>query len=167
MQLNGHFQKVTDAAGSFQFDSPPEPGTPFYVVAAGWALAVVELQSGTDNVVTLSPPSSNALYLTEDNAPPKKVYRVVAAPLGGDFIPSGVLEDLAEANGMNSFQLLGNGRDGAVVLPEFLAPGTYQFFISHRPPKGQTRPLYDRIGTLTLPGPKAAVLRVGSKQPAR
>jgi|GEM_PF-2372723 len=163
-EMQGHFETVSDAAGRFQFDSPPDPGTPFYVVAAGWSLSIVNLDSGTDNVVKLSPPSSNALYLIEDNAPPKKLYRIVAAPTGGYYIPSGVLQDLAEANGMNMFQLLGSGRDGAVVLPQFLAPGTYDFFITVRPPKGGTRMLYERVGKATLPSPKAAVLRIASKQ---
>jgi hypothetical protein len=160
MQLNGRLQAVTDAAGRFHFDSTPEPGTPFYVIAEGWALAIVNLDSTNENVVALSAPSPNALYITENNAPPKQAYRIVAAPAGGDFIPYGVLEDLAEANGMNSFQLLANGRDGAVVLPQFLAPGAYDFFISHRPSAGQPRPLYDRLGRLTLPTHKGITLPV-------
>ena len=65
---------------------------------------------------------------------------------------------------MNAFQLLGSGRDGAVVLPQFLAPGTYDFFITLRPPKGESRVLYERVGRATLPSAKAAVLRIGSKQ---
>jgi hypothetical protein len=162
-EMQGHFETVSDASGRFQFDSPPDSGTPFYVVAEGWALSIVNLDSGTDNVVKLSPPSSNALYLIEDNAPPKKLYRVAATPVGGYYIPSGVLQDLAEANGMNAFQLLGSGRDGAVVLPQFLAPGTYDFFITLRPPKGETHVLYERVGRTTLPSAKAAVLRIASK----
>lgn len=160
------FQATSDSDGRFIFDSPPEPGMVFYIVAPGWALAIANLESGSENIVTLWSPSSIPIYLTEDNGAPKRVYRVVAAPAGGDFIPSGVLEDLAEANGMNTFQLLGSGRDGAVVLPEFLAPGTYDFFTSQRPPKGQTQLLYDRLGRLTLPCAKATTLRVGSKQAA-
>ena len=163
MQLNGRLQAMTDAGGRFHFDSAPEPGTAFYVVAEGWALAIANLDSTNENVIAMSPPSSNAVYLIEDNAPPKKAYRIVAAPAGGDFIPYGVLEDLAEANGMNSFQLLANGRDGAVVLPQFLAPGAYDFFISHRPSGGQPRPLYDRLGRLTLPSHKAVTLAVATK----
>lgn len=163
-EMMPRFRTMTDGSGKYHFDSPPEPGTTFYVVAAGWSLAIVALEAGGDNVVTLAPPSANTLYVLEhDEALPKKPYRINAAPAGGYYIPSGVLSDLAEANGMNTFQLLGAGRDGAVVLPQFLGPGTYDFFITHRDRSTPMGLSYERLGRLTLPGQKVAVLRIGSK----
>lgn len=151
------FEKVTDGDGHFEFDSPPEPGTPFYVVASGYALAVVTLDSTRENLVSLSEPGRAIAYLTVNNAPPAKVYRVMAAPRGEAMIPIGALHDLAQVNGMEEYQLLGSHQDGSVVLPEFLAPGIYDFFITRR--EGSAF-VYDRAGSLILPLSKPAVLNV-------
>lgn len=160
-EMMPRFRTATDVSGKFGFDSPPDPGTTFYVVAAGWALAIVVLEPGADNVVTLYPPSPNTvLVLEKDESPPKHPYRIGAAPAGSDSIPSGVLNDLAEANGMNAFQLLGSGKDGTLVLPQFLAPGSYDFFLTHRAQNSPNGLSYERLGTLTLPGQTVAVLHV-------
>jgi len=157
LQNQGRFETRSDAEGRFRFDSPPNPGTTFYVVAPGWALGIANLEVGAENIVTLSRPASSVLHLTEDNAPPAKVYRVIAAPSGGSYIPSGVLDELAQANGMTPYQLLGSASDGAIVLPAFLGPGTYDFFITR---KGGRPFLYDRVGRVTLPADPSAFLRI-------
>jgi hypothetical protein len=155
--LMPRFEKATDGDGHFQFDSPPESGTLFYVIASGYALSVVTLDSTRENLVSLSEPGRAIAYLTVNNALPTKIYRVVAAPRGESMIPIGVLHDLAEVNGMDEYQLLGSHHDGAVVLPEFLAPGAYDFFITRR--EGTTF-VYDRAGSLVLPLSQTAVLNV-------
>jgi hypothetical protein len=160
-EMMPRFQTATDGSGKFGFDSPPDPGTTFYVVAAGWALATVIFEPGADNVVTLYPPSPNTvLVLEKDESPPKHPYRISAAAAGSDYIPSGVLNDLAEANGMNAFQLLGTGKDGTLVLPQFLAPGSYDFFLTHRAQNSPNGLSYERLGTLTLPGQRVAVMHI-------
>ncbi len=155
--LLARFETMTDGDGHFAFDSPPDPGTLFYVVAAGHALAVVTLDETHENVVALPDLGKTIAYLTVNDAPPAKVYRVVAAPRGESLIPLGVLHDLGEANGMPEYQLLGSHHDGAIVLPEFLGPGAYDFFITRRAGNAY---VYDRAGSLVLPLPRPAVLNV-------
>jgi hypothetical protein len=155
--LLARFEKMTDADGHFEFDSPPDPSTLFYVVASGYALGVVTLDNTRENIVALAEPGKEIAYLTVNDAPPTKIYRVVAAPRGDSLIPIGVLHDLAQANGMEEYQLLGTRHDGAVVLPEFLSPGLYDFFITRRSGKAF---VYDRAGSLVLPLAKPAVVNV-------
>ncbi|HEV8432680.1 MAG TPA: hypothetical protein VGR95_04650 [Thermoanaerobaculia bacterium] len=151
------FETMTDGDGHFKFDSPPDPGTLFYVVASGYALSVVTLDDTRENVVALAAPGRAIAYLTVNDAPPAKIYRVVAAPRGESLIPIGVLHDLAEANGMEEYQLLGSHHDGSLVLPEFLSPGVYDFFITR---KAEKTFVYDRAGSLVLPLSRPAVLNV-------
>ncbi|HEY0143483.1 MAG TPA: carboxypeptidase-like regulatory domain-containing protein [Thermoanaerobaculia bacterium] len=148
LTMQGHFFTQTDANGRFSFDSAPEPGTMFYVAAARHALGMTTLQSDVDNTIILHPPSAGVATLLPDNAPPKKVYMVMAVPAGGGFIPIGALDDLAEVNGMNAYQLHGSGLDGSVVLPEFLAPGAYELFIAKR---GGEPYIYQRVGRINAP----------------
>lgn len=148
LTMQGHFFTQTDANGRFEFDSAPEAGTTFYVAAARHALAVTTLQSDVDNTVVLHPPSAGVATLLPDNAPPEKVYMVMAVPVGGGFIPVGALDDLAEVNGMNAYQLHGSGLDGSIVLPEFLGPGAYELFIARR---GGDPYVYQRVGRINAP----------------
>ena len=157
LAMQAHLETASDAEGRFHFDSPPAPGEPFYIVAAGRALSIATLNPDVENVVTLSPPGTGLLYLTEDNAPPQKMYRVMTAVSGQNYVPLAVLEDLAEANGMTMYQLLGSGRDGAVVLPEFLSAGSYDFFITR---KNGRALVYERVGTLTVPTTQPVILRI-------
>ncbi|HEX6161378.1 MAG TPA: hypothetical protein VF111_14480, partial [Thermoanaerobaculia bacterium] len=156
----GHFFTQTDGQGRFSFDSAPEPGTLFYVAAARHALAITTLQSGIDNTIVLHPPSAGVATLAPDNAPPEKVYMVMAAPAGGGFIPVGALDDLAEVNGMNPYQLHGSGLDGSIVLPEFLPPGAYDLFIAKR---GGDPFVYQRVGRITAPLQRNVTLAYSSQ----
>src|SRR5436190_21471613 len=102
------------------------------------------LRVGASNVVTLYPPSAGTISVMPDHAPPTKVHRIMAAPSGGDYIPEAVLADLAEANGMNAFQLHGTSRDGTVVLPEFLPHGQLDL-------SAGSGAFLQRIGSITVP----------------
>jgi hypothetical protein len=148
MQMDGHFLTVTDGEGRFSFDAAPDPGTTFYVTAARHGLGITYLQPGRENIVVLHPPSPGVVTLMPDNAPPSKVYMVMAAPAGGELIPLGALDDLADVNGMNPYQLQGSALDGTVVLPEFLGPGSYELFIALR---GGSPYIYHRVGTVNAP----------------
>lgn len=152
------FVARTNARGEFQFDSAPMIGTPFYAMAPGYALAVTSLRAGEDNLIRLERPSNGVVYLTDRNgAPPRKVYRIVAAPSGGTMVPLGVLEDLAQVNGLTSFQLLSNGRDGSSILAEFLGSGSWDLFITKR---GGDPYIYERIGSVITPLRGAPALKV-------
>ena len=72
----------------------------------------------------------------------------MAAPTDGDLIPQDALHDLGDLNGLNMFQLLGTARDGSVVLPQFLPPGTFNLYVARPGGKIYT---YQKVGTVTLP----------------
>lgn len=148
MEMQAHFFTQTAGDGRFTLDAAPEPGTVFYIAAARHALGITTLQPDHENVIMLHSPSAGVVTLLPDNAPPSKVYMVMAAPAGGELIPLGALDDLAEVNGMNPYQLQGSALDGSVVLPEFLAPGNYQLFIALR---GGTPYIYHRVGAINAP----------------
>jgi len=148
MEMQAYFATTTGPDGRFAFDSAPPPGTTFYVAAAGHALGITTLAPGRESMVTLYPPSAGIVTLRPDHAPPTKVYMVMAAPAGDDFIPLGVIDDLAEVNGLSPYQLNGTALDGSLVLPEFLGPGTYHLYLALR---GGTPFIYDRVGTITTP----------------
>jgi protocatechuate 3,4-dioxygenase beta subunit len=148
MASTASFQAVSDAEGRFHFDSEPQPGTTFYIAAAGHALGITTLETGRENIVTLMPPGRGVVYLLPGNAPPTKSLPVMAAPIDGDYIPQDVLIDLGELNGLNIFQLLGTARDGSVVLPQFLPPGTFNLYVAR--PGGKIY-VYQKVGTVTLP----------------
>jgi protocatechuate 3,4-dioxygenase beta subunit len=148
LEVQSYFSATTGPDGRFEFDSAPPPGTTFYVAAPGYALGLTTLTPNRENVVTLHPPAAGIVTLRPDNAPPTKVYMVMAAPAGDDFIPLGVMEDLAEVNGMSTYQLNGTALDGSLVLPEFLGPGTYHLYLALR---GGKPFVYERIGTITTP----------------
>ena len=137
------FEATSDALGYFRFEFAPEPGTTFYTVAAGYALAISEFHPGDDNDVVVGVPTLTHVYLLEKSITPTRRYRVVAAPSDGSILPLGVLQDIAEVNGMEESQLLGNAADGSVVLPELLPPGSYDFFVTQR---GGVPFSYKRIG---------------------
>lgn len=149
------FEAITDETGHFGFDFAPQPGTTFYVIAAGHSLGITTLEPDHENTVTLFPPGRGGVFLMPGNAPPSKLYLVMAAPAGGDYIPLGALYDLAKANGMRSYQLLGTSKDGSVALPEFLPPGTYNLYVAL---KGGKPWLYRKVGTIALPADRNFVL---------
>lgn len=149
----------TDAQGRFRFDSPPPPHTTFYVIAGGYALASTSLAPERETMIALHPPSSSIVTLRQDHKPPEKVFLVMAAPAGSGFIPTEVLADLADANGMSLYQLCGSSVTGEVVLPEFLAPGTYELFLARR---GGKPFLYERVGTIRTPLASNTVLPVST-----
>ncbi|HEY0143808.1 MAG TPA: carboxypeptidase regulatory-like domain-containing protein [Thermoanaerobaculia bacterium] len=152
------FETRTNAEGEFRFESAPMAGTTFYAMAPGYALTVTTLRAGDDNVIRLERPSNGMVYLTgSDGAPPRKVYRLAAAPQGGAIVPQGVLDDLARVNGLTSFQLLANGRDGATILAEFLGAGAWDLFLTKR---GGDPYLYERIGSVTTPTRGVQTLKV-------
>jgi hypothetical protein len=148
LQMQPHFFTDTGADGRFVFDATPEPGTLFYIAASRQALGITYLQPGRENVIVLHPPSAGVVTLMPDNAPPSKVYMVMAAPAGGEMIPLGALDDLADVNGMNPYQLQGSALDGSVVLPEFLGPGNYELYIALR---GGAPYIYHRVGAVNAP----------------
>lgn len=149
------FEAITDQTGQFRFDFAPELGTTFYVTAADHSLGITTLQPDHENTVTLFPPGRGGVFLMPGNAPPTKLYLVMAAPVGGDYIPLGALYDLGEANGLSPFQLLGTAKDGSVALPEFLPPGTYNLYITLRGGKPWR---YQKVGTVSLPTDRNSVL---------
>ncbi|HEX6088315.1 MAG TPA: carboxypeptidase-like regulatory domain-containing protein [Thermoanaerobaculia bacterium] len=152
------YRTTSDAQGRFELDPGPPPGTPFYVVAAGHALAITTLRADQPTTVVLHPPSSSVVSLRENNAPPEKVFLVMAAPSGQSFIPLGALEELAELSGMDLYQLCGSSPDGDVVLPELLGPGTYDLHLVRR-----GRPFtYQRIGSITTPLRRNVVMSLPS-----
>jgi hypothetical protein len=149
------FSTTTDETGHFRFESAPEPGTIFYVVAAGHSLGITTLQTDHENMIAVSPPGRGGVFLMPDHAPPKKLYLVMVAPDGADYIPLGVLYDLAEANGFRSYQLLGTATDGSVALPEFLPAGTYHLYIA----RNGGQPIhYQKVGTISLPNDRNRIL---------
>ena len=76
------------------------------------------------------------------------------------MIPFGALSDLADANGISPYQLQGSQKDGSVVLPQFLQPGSYDIYLAH---KGGQPFLYERVGAVTLPIQRNVVLSYHSK----
>jgi hypothetical protein len=155
LAVQGVFETTTDQNGSFRFDSAPEIATTFYIAAPHHALGITTFQSDHDNIVTLYPPSRSVVFLMPDNAPPKTGYFIAAAPVSGEFIPQGALVDLAEVNGLNGFQLIGIARDGSIVLPQFLQPGSYGLYIAMR---GHDSHAYQRVGSVSLPVARNVVL---------
>lgn len=153
--MNPRHLARTDPAGRFRFDSPPAAGTPFYVVAAGHALSIAAMTPGAENTIVLHPPGTGVVTLLQDHAPPTKLHLVMAAPIGGPRVPLGVLDELAELNGMTAFQLHGSGKDGTVVLPAFLGPGAYELFIVRR---GAPAPSFHPVGTIRTPLPRSIAL---------
>ncbi len=146
---------MSDEDGRFHFDSAPEIGTTFYVAAARHALGITTLQAGQENTITLQPPGRGSVVLLPNNAPPTRMYLVMAAPAGADYIPLGAMQDLGEVNGLSAFQLLGTARDGSIVLPQFVAPGTYNLYITLT--RSGTS-VYDTIGTISVPSEKNVIL---------
>lgn len=154
--IRPYFYTISDSDGHFHIDSAPQLGAVFYVAAPRQALAITTLQSDHLNTITLNPPGTALLSLMPDNAPPTRRYMIMAAPAGGDFIPLGALDALAQVNGMNPIQLHVNGKDGVVVLPEFLAPGTYDLFLA-------ANNTYQRIGSIRVPADRNIVLAYKTK----
>jgi protocatechuate 3,4-dioxygenase beta subunit len=151
----GRFEAMTDEDGRFHFDSAPEVGTTFYVAAARHALGITTLQPGQENTIPLQSPGRGSVVLLPDNAPPKRMYMVMAAPAGGDYVPLGALQDLGEVNGLSAFQLLGTARDGTIVLPQFLPGGSYSLYVTL---KRSGSMVYDKVGTVSVPSEKSIVL---------
>jgi hypothetical protein len=149
------YATMSDDEGLFQFESAPEIGTLFYVAAPRHALAIVRLEPGQPNVIALQPPGRGSVVFLPNNAPPTRMYMVMAAPAGGEFIPLAVLQDLGEVNGLSAFQLLGTARDGGVVLPQFLGTGTYNLYITLKKTGGS---VYEKIGTIGVPSDKNVVI---------
>jgi hypothetical protein len=149
------FETTSDQDGAFHFDFAPEIGTIFYVIAPNYSLGITTLQPDHDNTVALTTPRGGGFYLMPGNAPPKKLYLVMASPAGGDYIPLGVLSDLGEANGLSLFQLVGTAKDGSVALPEFLPPGNYSLYIAL---KGGKPCRYQKVGSVSLPADQNSVL---------
>ena len=158
-EMNPRYFAETDPAGRFRFDSPPEAGTPVYVLGAGHALTIAILSRDGENTIVLHPPGTGVVTLLQDHAPPAKLHLVMAAPTGGGRIPLGVLEELAELNGMTAFQLHGNSKDGTLVLPEFLGPGSWELFIVLR---GEPAPSFHHVGTIRTPLPRSIALSFAS-----
>lgn len=138
----------TDGNGRFQLDSPQDPKTLFYIAAPGHALGIATFSTERENVVSLAPPAPAVVTVRPSHAPPTKVYMVMAAPAGQSFVPLLALDDLADVNGMSPYQLNGTTPDGSLVLPSFLAPGKYDFYIARR---GGKPFIYERVGSLTTP----------------
>jgi protocatechuate 3,4-dioxygenase beta subunit len=155
--FQAYFNAVSDADGRFRFESAPPFGTTFYIAAARHALGITTLLADHTNTIVLSPPGTSVVILRPDNAPPTKVDLVIAAPAGAEYIPLGVLDDLAEVNSMNPLQLHATAKDGTVVLPEFLPPGTYDLFTFSKDKAHQ------RIGSITVPMRQSAVLAYKTK----
>lgn len=151
----GFYSASTDADGRFHFKNPPDPRTLFYVVAPGYALAMTTLRSDQVTTVVLQPPATATVTLREGNAPPEKVFLVMAAPRGGEYVPLDVVDHMAEVNGMDLYQLAGTSVDGDVILPQFLAPGTYELFLARR---GGSPFRYERVGVVTAPLARDVVL---------
>ncbi|MGZ5440559.1 MAG: carboxypeptidase-like regulatory domain-containing protein [Thermoanaerobaculia bacterium] len=158
-EMNPRHLAETDPAGRFRFDSPPEEGTPVYVIGAGHALTIAMLNHDGENTLVLHPPGTGVVTLLQDHAPPPKLHLVLAAPTGGGRIPLGVLDELAELNGMTAFQLHGSSTDGTLVLPEFLGPGSWELFIVLR---GAPAPSYHHVGTIRTPLPRSIALSFAS-----
>lgn len=151
----GFYSTSTDAKGAFRFDNPPDPKTTFYIVAPGYALAATPLQADQPTTIVLHAPSAATVTLRENNRPPEKVFLVMALPRGGELIPLEVLDNLAQLNGMDLYQLAGSSVDGDVILPQFLGPGQYELFLARR---GGNPFQYERIGTVTTPVARDLVL---------
>lgn len=149
------FEAKTDAAGRFRFDAAPPPGTTFYVAASGFALTLTGLAPGQENRIPLSPPSPGLVSVVTEKRGPSPNLRIAVAPRGGALIPPRALNDEAEVNGMTFYQLLATGREGACVLPQFLEPGVYDFFVQRT---GEKTFFYKKIGTLQLPLRNSEVL---------
>jgi hypothetical protein len=141
------YMTQTDATGSFRFESPPESGTPLYVTAPGYALGIAYMHPGDDNLVTVTPLNSLRLFVLTDTGQPVRNFRLAVAA-GGLMIPTGALDDLAEANGLNQRTLLATGGDGSSILPSFLGAGVYDFFLTLR---REGRFEYQKLGTVRLP----------------
>jgi len=155
MDMQGRFEETTDAAGRFRFQDSPEPGTPFYVFAKGTALSVAFLREGIENVVRVSPPNAGAVTIVSNHALPKTLNLFLPVLREGTVIPYGALAELALLNGMTPFQLLSTGRDGTLVLPEFLAPGNYTLCIVRSKDRRQE---LERVSELKVPAPAGAVI---------
>lgn len=151
----GFYSTSTDAEGRFRFDNPPDPKTPFYVIAAGYALATSTLPPDQSATIVVHPPSAATVTLRESNRPPEKVFLVMAAPRGGENIPLEVIDTLAQINGMDLYQVSGSSVDGDVILPQFLGPGTYDLFLARR---GGNPFNYERVGSVTTPLARPVVL---------
>jgi hypothetical protein len=153
------YETRTDAQGRFEFNASVNTTSPFYAIAAGYALTVVTLRDDEVATVVLHPPSPGAISLRDANTAPENVYLVMVAPSGGEFVPLGVLAQLANLNGMDLYQLCGSAVDGDVILPQFIAPGSYDVFLARR---GGKPFLYQRIGTITTPLKGNKVLTIAS-----
>lgn len=124
------YEAVTDAVGAFRFDTIPEqPGT-FFIAATGYALGVANLTPAEERTVVLTRPDSGTLILRGESGVPVSGYEVKAGTAGGAVIPRGAVSLLAEANGMKPSQLARTSSEGVLVLPQFLAPGSYQLYLS-------------------------------------
>jgi len=152
------YRAETDANGRFTFDAAPSLGTTFHVAATGHALGLTTLRADQPTTVVLHPPSSTFASLRENNQAPDKVFLVMAAA-GQAFIPLGVMQEFAELNGMDLYQLCGSSPNGDVILPEFLGPGTYDLYLARR---GGKPFIYQRVGTITTPLRTNAVLVIPS-----
>jgi len=154
----GRFEANTDANGRFEIGGA-SAGATFYVVARGHAVAITTLRENVDNVIALPPPNAGAVTLVAGNAPPKKLQLVLPAPQGGGIIPFGVFDELGTLNGLTPFQLLSSGVDGALVLPEFLAPGAYAFYFV-RSTGRRDGEQFDKVFDLAVPARAGTLVRV-------
>lgn len=158
MSPQGHFQTSTDATGRFEVEGA-EPGTTFYVVAGGHALAVANLREETENVVRLAPLNASVVRVVAERGPLERLPFIVAAPVGGAIIPQGVLIELAEANGMSIFQLTSSGKDGTLILPELLAPGSYALY-RVRPTGKPFAEAIELLAELRVPAPAGSIITI-------
>jgi hypothetical protein len=155
-----YFRAITDGNGHFHFESAPDAGTTFYAAAPRHALAIATLEPGRENTIVMHSPNASVVSLIADNAPLRGQQLIMAAPRGGSLIPLAAFEDLAEVNGMSSYQLLGCGKDGVVILQEFLQPGAYDLFVAE---PGGNPFTYRRAGTVRVPADREVVLSYTTK----
>lgn len=147
---NPLFSARSDAEGRFSMDSPPSEDSLFYVFAAGFALAVESLSPERENRIVLTRPVGSAATLLNKTGEPLAGVEVHAG-VGSRPFPRGALEGLAEVNGLHPATLLRTAPDGQCLLPRFLAPGRYAFFVRRDPQPGELEERFYGIGGASLP----------------
>ena len=158
MAIQGHFRAVTDASGRFEIEGA-ESGTTFYIVARSYALVVSVMREDGENLVRLVPPNPGAVRLVAGPDPPKTLEMYIVAPQGSAIIPYGVFHELATANAVSSFQLNSAGKDGTLILPEFLSPGSYRL-LRVRPTGKPWMEEFDHIADLRVPARPGSIVTI-------